>query len=131
MKTIPGRLYRYTPQNPSKGEVQEITHEYARQWFLFQTIQGDSTDNFEGIGTKGWGPKTIDKWITKEGGYTWENVVKLYKQHGKTEEDAIQCARMARILTDNLYNEETGEITYWTPEHLLVPFKDEIVVDVL
>lgn len=117
LKTVPCRLYRYSPQKPREAKVEINTKEMADQFFLMQCITGDETDHFFGIDTKGWGPVTIQKWLDKSGGLSWSNVVRLYESLGKTYEDALLTARQARILTDDLYNEETGKITLWTPEY--------------
>lgn len=115
--TIPGRIMRYSPIAVDKAVVEVISKQQADEFFLMQCITGDATDGFEGIGVKGWGPVTIKKWLDKNGGLSWETVVKLYEHHGKTEADALFTARMARILHKGLYNFETGVVTPWEPHH--------------
>ena len=94
MKQIPGSLY-------NMDEVFTITPSQGWEWFLIQTLAGDSTDGYSGA--PGFGIKTSQKFFT-EYGYTWNSVVKAFKQKGLTEEDALRNARLAKILTADDYD---------------------------
>lgn len=94
------------------GEVVEITEAEANYQFLYQTLIGDSTDNYKGCPSIG--PKTANKILSS--GCTWEAVVEAFKSKGLSEEAALENARLARILRDGEYNTETGEVYLWQPQ---------------
>ena len=96
MKQIPGILYNLT-------ETFTITEQEGWKWFLIQTLAGDSTDGYSGA--PGYGIKTSAKFFA-DNGYTWNSVVKAFKQKGLTEEDALRNARLAKILTSKDYDKE-------------------------
>ena len=96
MKQIPGTLYNLT-------ETFTITEQEGWEWFLIQTLAGDSTDGYSGA--PGYGIKTSAKFFA-DNGYTWNSVVKAFKQKGLTEEDALRNARLAKILTSKDYDKE-------------------------
>lgn len=99
--------------NPNDDRLRTITPAEANFFHLIQSLTGDSTDGFEGI--KGVGPMTAKKLLTKNGAY-WETVVEAYEKKGMTEDDALMTARLARILRDGDYNEETHEVSLWDPK---------------
>jgi len=107
MMTIPGLLYR--PIRPEEG-VQKITEEEADRNHLLQSLMGDSTDGYSGC--PGIGPKTAEK-ILKEN--DWSLVVAAYEKAGLTEEDALQQARVARILRHGEYDRKKDEVKLWHP----------------
>ena len=92
------------------GKVVEVDKEEADYWFLYQTLVGDSTDNYKGAPSVG--AKTADK-ILQEKGVTWKTVVDTFYAKGLGEEVAIENARLARILRDGEYNFETKEVKLW------------------
>ena len=94
MKQIPGILYNL-------DETITITKQDGWEWFLIQTLSGDSTDGYSGA--PGFGVKTSQKFFD-EYGYTWSNVVQAFEQKGLTEYDALRNARLARILTADDYD---------------------------
>ena len=100
MKQIPGKLY-------NMDEMFTIESQDGWEWFLIQTLAGDSTDGYSGA--PGFGIKTSQKFFT-EFGYTWNSVVKAFKQKGLTEADALRNARLAKILTSDDY--DNGPILY-------------------
>lgn len=112
MKTIPGLLY-----NDGKPElgIRRVTPKEADYWFLFQTLTGDTTDNYPGC--PGIGPKKATDILE---GFTtvqefWPKVVAAYEKAKLTEEDAITMARVARILRAEDFNFKTKEVRLWTP----------------
>jgi DNA polymerase-1 len=94
MKQIPGSLYNLT-------EMFTITPSQGWEWFLIQTLAGDSTDGYSGA--PGFGIKTSKKFFD-EYGYTWNSVVKAFEQKNLTEDDALRNARLAKILTADDYD---------------------------
>jgi len=92
------------------GKVVEVDQEEADYHFLYQTLVGDSTDNYKGCPTVG--DKKANALLEKEGA-TWETVVKAFDSKGLGEEVAIENARLARILRDGEYNFKTKEVTLW------------------
>lgn len=102
MKQIPGTLYNL-------DETFTIDKQAGWEWFLIQTLSGDSTDGYSGA--PGFGIKTSQKFFT-EYGYSWNSVVRAFKSKNLTEEDALKNARLAKILTADDY--DNGPIL-WTP----------------
>ena len=94
MKQIPGQLF-------DMNESVTITKMEGWRWFLIQTLSGDQTDGYSGA--PGFGVKTSAKFFA-ENGYTWNSVVKAFKQKGLTEDDALRNARLAKILTADDYD---------------------------
>ena len=104
MKTIPGRLYR-----PMSDELLEITAEDADRYFLTQVLTGDTADGYKGV--PGIGPKKAEAILGPRP--HWGAVEKAYIDAGLTTDDAIQQARLARILRWSDWHE--GEPKLWTP----------------
>lgn len=98
--------------NPLKEELKVTTPEEARRFHLVQTLAGDATDGYMGV--RGVGAVTAVKLFDKKG-YTWDAILGAYEKGGMDEEDALLTARLAYILHDKDYNEETKEITLWEP----------------
>ena len=106
LKQIPGKLYNL------KDPVQTITPEAADEWFFIQTMAGDMTDGYSGV--PGIGVKRAAELLKKDG-CTWDTVLSAFKKKDMTEEQALMNARLARILTNDLYVD--GEIKLWDPSH--------------
>ena len=102
--TIPARHW-------INGEVVTITEAEASYNFFFQTLVGDSTDNYSGCPTVG--PKTANKLLSS--GCRWDTVVATFESKGLSEDVALENARLARILRDGEYNTDTGEVKLWQP----------------
>tara|TARA_E500000305_G_scaffold101085_1_gene94442 strand:- start:2154 stop:2897 length:744 start_codon:yes stop_codon:yes gene_type:complete len=105
MRQIPGRLYDFK-------ETVNITPEEGARWHLIQTMSGDNTDGYSGV--PGIGIKRAEK-IFSEKGYTWQAVVETFEEKGMTEADALVNARLARILTNDDYDEAKKEPILWSP----------------
>lgn len=109
LKTVPCNL-------SSDGlTVERVPQRLADYWFMIQTLTGDKVDGYDGI--EGIGIKTAEKLIKK---YTnvplldlWKIVKKIYVEKGYTEAEALQQARVARILRHGEYNKKTGEVKLW------------------
>lgn len=102
MRQIPGQLYNL-------DESFTITKKDAWNWFLIQTLAGDTTDGYSGA--PGFGVKTSAKFFG-EHGYSWNSVVKAFESKGLTRDDALRNARLAKILTSDDYD---GQPILWTP----------------
>ena len=105
MKQIPGKLYNFT-------EMFTITPEEGARWHLIQSMAGDNTDGY--CGCPGIGVRRATSIFDKEG-YSWETVVKTFKEKEITEEVALENARLARILTVDDYDFEKREPILWSP----------------
>jgi DNA polymerase-1 len=110
LRTVPCKL------SQDATTVEQIPQRMADYWFMIQTLTGDKVDGYDGI--EGVGIKTAEKLIKK---YTnvplldlWKIVKKIYVDKGYTEAEALQQARVARILRHGDYNKKTGEVKLWT-----------------
>ena len=110
LDTVPGLHYNW--RKPDDG-VYNVTPEQAHREHMYQTLIGDSTDNYPGL--KGCGPKTAAKLLDAEG-TTWDVIVAAYEKKGFTEEDALVQARCARILHASDWDSDTQSVILWTPE---------------
>lgn len=106
LKTIYGSLYR-----PTADELLTITEQDADKFFLMQVLTGDPSDGYPGL--KGYGPKTAEKLLGTRP--HWGAVEQAYIKAGMTKEDAIQQARLARILRWSDWDEKKGEPILWKP----------------
>ena len=106
MKTIPGRLYR-----PQKREHLVVSEEEADRFFYTQCLTGDITDGYKGL--EGIGEKRAATILGSRP--CWELVEAAYVKAGKTAADALQQARLARILRCTDWNKEKQEVVLWTP----------------
>lgn len=91
--------------------------EEANRYFFMQVLTGDPTDGYKGC--PGIGPKRAEKILEgvnvldeKE---AWRAVVGAYASKGLTEEEALQQARVARILRHTDYDLEKEEVILWEP----------------
>lgn len=123
MLTIPGshlNLRRREEGIRTVGKVEAMYHH------MMQTLTGDSGDCYKGC--PGVGPVKAARILQGvQEGYEanldpnqlmrdwWVAVVAAYERAGLTEEDALQQARVARILQAGDYNAKTGEIKLWEP----------------
>lgn len=105
-KSIPCRFYDFI-----RKEFYEIDEAKADYWHLYQTLIGDTADGY--IGCKGIGEKTAIKILDADP--TWDAVVKTFESKGFTEADALQQARVARILRKQDYDFKTKKPILWSP----------------
>ena len=105
MRQIPGKLYNLDEQFT-------VSEEDGAKWHLIQTCSGDQTDGYGGV--PGIGVKRATTLFDKEG-YSWETVVKAFKDKDLTEHDALTNARLARILTVDDYDFTKNEPILWSP----------------
>ena len=105
MRQIPGKLY-------DLETVTEITPEEGKRWHYIQTLAGDQTDGYSGV--PGIGIKRAAA-LFEESGYTWDTIVKAFKEKGLEEDVALMNARLAKILTCNDYDLAEQQPILWTP----------------
>lgn len=107
LRQIPGHLYN--------GEtLTKNAPKHCDWWHMIQTMTGDAVDGFSGI--PGVGKVTAQKILNNKNmplKKMWELVVKTFEKHGLFEHDALQQARVAKILRHTDYNMKTGEIHLW------------------
>ena len=105
MKQIPGMLWNF-------DESFTITKEDGAKWHLIQSMAGDNTDGYAGV--PGIGVKKATA-LFEEKGYSWKTVVEAFKEKGLSEDIALMNARLARILTNEDYDDEKMEPIPWNP----------------
>jgi len=95
--------------------VEYIPEKLGNYHWMIQVLAGDATDGYTGIPNVG--IKTAEKLIMKYSNVPlldlWKIVVGIYKDKGFTEKEALQQARVARILRHGDYNKKTGEVKLW------------------
>lgn len=95
------------------GKIKVVTKEEGDYYHLFQTLIGDTTDNYPGC--PGIGKVKAEKVLLNNTRPLWAEVVKLFDQAGLTEDDALTQARVARILQWNNWDMETQTVKHWNP----------------
>jgi DNA polymerase-1 len=105
MKQIEGMLWNF-------DETFTITKEEGAKWHLIQTLAGDNTDGYSGV--PGIGVKRAAALFDSKG-YSWKTVVEAFKEKDLSEEVALENARLARILTNEDYDDEKMEPILWNP----------------
>lgn len=114
MKTVPGLHY-----NPDKDdEVRRYCKGEANQFWMMQTLMGDTTDGYKGCPRIG--PKKAEAILEECANLKqmWTAVVETYESKGLTEADALIQARCARILRHTDYDYKRGEVKLWQPPEL-------------
>jgi len=107
MKSTPCKLYR-----PMADERLDISEADADKFFLTQCLTGDPTDGYSGL--KGVGIKTAEKILGSRP--DWSLVENAYIKAGHTRDDAIQQARLARILRWSDWDDKEQKVRLWTPK---------------
>lgn len=115
---VPGMVL--TPKPSGKDPVfSEVTKATADRWHLYQTLVGDTVDNYKGC--PGIGSAKAEAFLEAmdQMGYApevrWKEVVALFEAKGLTEEDAYVQARVARILTVDYWDTNKKEPKLWQP----------------
>ena len=95
--------------------IDRITKPKADYWFMMQVLMGDSVDGYTGLPSVG--IKTAEKILgdktTVPLRTLWNKVVEAYEKKGYTEKEALQQARVAKILRATDYNKKKGEVKLW------------------
>lgn len=130
MLTIPGRIFLWNKQGKERVTL-EIDEQEACFNHLYQTLTGDSVDNYKGC--PGVGEKRALNYLDPDDDpeEMWESVVRAYTdamlkavEKGRLppfddpRSAAIHQARQAYILRDGDYNFETNKVTLWNPTRL-------------
>lgn len=110
LQQIPG--WHYNWRTGILDTVEPLEGDY---FFYKQILTGDPTDGYKGC--PGIGEKRSSRLLEgvdleKDG---WSVVVEAYEKKGLTEEDALQQARVARILRETDYDFKNQEPILWTP----------------
>ncbi|PWM76842.1 MAG: exonuclease [Phascolarctobacterium sp.] len=105
-KSIPGKFYNFI-----QDEFMEVSKEEADYNHLYQTLIGDTADNYKGC--PGIGSVTAHKLL--HDAPNWGTVVEAFEKKGLTEDDALLQARVARILRASDYDFKKKEPIMWTP----------------
>ena len=111
MKTIPSKFIH----RPEDG-ILDITVEEADRYHMYQTLIGDTTDGYKGCPSVG--PVKADKILDQaeaDGVPLWDAVCATYEKAGLDVDDALQQARVARILRVSDYDFKNKEVILWTP----------------
>jgi len=113
LKGIPCLLYN--PDRPEEG-VREITPDEADVHHFYQTLVGDSSDNYKGCPQCG--PKKAEALLSKCSSReeTWEKILQTFDRAGLSSKHALTQARVARILRSGDYDFETKEVKLWKPK---------------
>lgn len=106
LQTIPGELWL-------QGEKMDVTEVEAEYFHMYQTLVGDTVDNYSGC--PGVGAVTAKKKLDPVTVW-WPTVVAAYEAKGLTEDDALVQARCARILRAEDYDFNKKEPILWTPK---------------
>lgn len=104
--TLPAKIWN----NEFVLVTNNLLEDANRSWFM-QTLTGDTTDGYKGL--NGCGPVAANKILDKD--CSWEAVVAAYEKKGFTADDALQQARVARILRYEDYDLETDTLKVWKP----------------
>lgn len=97
--------------NPQLKEFYAITKKQADYNFYYQTLVGDSVDNYKGCPSYG-EVKTKKTFLRKKN--LWKVVKSCFVEQGLTEEDALTQARVARILRNTDYDFKKKEPKLWS-----------------
>ena len=110
LKQIPGKHYNWKHE-----EFFEISEEAGDWWFYRQTLTGDPGDGYSGC--PGIGGVKAEKILSfhTDPKVIWQDIVLAYESKGLTEADALQQARVARILRASDYDFKLKQPILWSP----------------
>lgn len=117
--TIPTKVYSLM-----KDKVTEVSPAQANYNWLLQTLVGDRVDGYAGC--PGMGPVKAKAFLDRAGSIpgeitggelpeTWAAIVGAFEDKELTAEDALQQARVARILRPLDWDEEAQKPILWGP----------------
>lgn len=98
------------------GMVREVVPDEGAWFHAYQTLIGDTTDNYPGL--KGFGPAKARALMDKHQGHPvalWAAIQAQYEKAGFTREDMLVQARVARILTADLFDFDNKQPILWEP----------------
>lgn len=111
--------------NPTfpKDDPKDISEAEADYFHLLQTLMGDKVDNYDGCPSIGpvKAQKILEPFFNKKRTRfdvraAWAGVLAAYKKEGKSEEEALVQARVARILRNTDFNYGTNQPILWRPQ---------------
>ncbi len=114
MRTVPGYLF-----NPGKQDagVTLISRADADRAHMTQALTGDATDNYPGC--PGIGKVRAERVLAGATGRDlWKAVKAAFRAAGLAEKQALEQARVARILRAGEYSKKTNKVRLWTPSML-------------
>ena len=105
----------YNPDRPEEG-VRDITKDEADAYHFYQTLVGDSSDNYKGC--PAYGPKKAEALLLKCSNRreTWEKILQVFDRAWLSSKHALTQARVARILRYGDYDFETEKVKLWKPQ---------------
>ena len=108
LKTVPCTLW-------DGQKLQKIDRDTADWWFFYQVLVGDTADGYPGL--PGVGPKKAEAILNvpRKPEELWRAVKAAYEAHGKTADDAITQARLARILRSEDWDAKRKKPILWSP----------------
>lgn len=112
MRTVPCNLY--APHRPELG-VQEIDPLQARQFHMWQTICGDTTDGYKGAPGIGKGSVWAQDVLEADMDELWDTVLAAFGAAGQGETEALQQARSAHILTSGWFDFQEKDVRPFEP----------------
>lgn len=126
MKQIAGKHYNWNTE-----QIYAVTEREGDRWFYTQVLTGDPGDGYSGC--PGIGKARAEKiiqavdedsslWATDRQWHVaiWRAIVKQYMLKGLHEEDALQQARVARILRASDYDFKKNQVKLWEPPDAFV-----------
>lgn len=128
LKGVPGFLVPLWGAEQHPVFPRETSPNEAVEWHLRQTVVGDPSEGFKGA--KGAGPAVWEKAVARalEGqppfeeiatpqleGLLWGVVLRLYERAKMTAEEALLNARLAKVLTCDLWDAERRKPCLWSP----------------
>jgi len=115
MRTIPCELY--APHRDELGVI-TISELDADRFHMWQTICGDATDGYKGAVGVGKASSWAEDVLFADREDLWDEVLEAYASKKLSEADAIQQARVARILRAEDFDIINEKVILWTPELL-------------
>ena len=106
LRQIPGLL------SSDRQNIETIKPKDADRWHMYQTLVGDTVDNYKGC--PGIGDKKANKILEENN--SWKSIIEVFEKAGVSKTDALIQARLAKILRAEDYDKQTGEIKLWRSE---------------
>jgi DNA polymerase-1 len=93
--------------------VYEVSLAEADRVHAMQTLTGDTVDGYPGC--PGMGPVKAERLLDKAGANPWPAIAEAYTKAGKTHDEFLAQARVARILRAEDFNFDTRQPIMWEP----------------
>jgi DNA polymerase-1 len=114
MMTLPGKHVNYLKAfRDDDWTVTEISTQEADYNHLMQTLTGDRTDGYPGC--PGVGPVNARKILDVPVKDQWAAIVAAYEKKGLSEQDALDNARVARIIRHRDFDYKAKTVKIWNP----------------